>query len=107
MALSVGRIGSGRLSGGWDVPETRRPGGPSDLPGDAQHACRVGGDTRRMPFTRVTEVRHVMGMPVGIDVADDGGGVDVETAFRWLREVDATFSTYRDDSDISRLDAAS
>jgi FAD:protein FMN transferase len=56
-----------------------------------------------MPSTRVTEVRHVMGMPVGIDVAD-GRGVDVDTAFDWLREIDATFSTYRDDSDISRLD---
>jgi thiamine biosynthesis lipoprotein len=55
-----------------------------------------------MPATRVTEVRHVMGMPVGIDVADDVE-VDVELAFGWLREVDATFSTYRDDSDISRL----
>src|SRR3954453_10048487 len=48
------------------------------------------------------EVRDIMGMPIGIDVGDDG--VDVEPAFAWLREVDATFSTYRDDSDISRLD---
>jgi thiamine biosynthesis lipoprotein len=44
-----------------------------------------------------------MGMPIGIDVRD-GERVDVEVAFDWLREVDATFSTYRDDSDISRLD---
>jgi thiamine biosynthesis lipoprotein len=49
------------------------------------------------------EVRHIMGMPIGIEIrgADD---VDVEVAFAWLREVDATFSTYRDDSDISRLE---
>ena len=49
------------------------------------------------------EVRHIMGMPIGIDVRDPGG-IDVEPAFAWLREVDATFSTYREDSDISRLD---
>jgi FAD:protein FMN transferase len=52
---------------------------------------------------RVTEVRHIMGMPIGIDVLD-GDGIDVEQAFDWLREVDAIFSTYRDDSDISRLE---
>jgi thiamine biosynthesis lipoprotein len=43
-----------------------------------------------------------MGMPIGIDVRD--AGVDIEPAFAWLREVDATFSTYREDSEISRLD---
>jgi FAD:protein FMN transferase len=51
----------------------------------------------------VTEVRHIMGMPIGIDVRD-AVGVDLEPAFDWLREADAIFSTYRDDSDISRLD---
>jgi thiamine biosynthesis lipoprotein len=49
----------------------------------------------------MTQVRHIMGIPIGIDVRD---AVDVELAFDWLREADATFSTYRDDSDISRLD---
>jgi thiamine biosynthesis lipoprotein len=44
-----------------------------------------------------------MGMPIGIDVrAPDG--IDVEPAFAWLRDVDAIFSTYRPDSEISRLD---
>src|SRR3954452_18613163 len=52
---------------------------------------------------RLAEVRHIMGMPIGIDLAD-ASDVDVEPAFDWLREVEATFSTYRDDSDISRLD---
>jgi thiamine biosynthesis lipoprotein len=47
------------------------------------------------------EVRHIMGMPIGIDAREP---VDLEVAFGWLREVDATFSTYRDDSEISRLD---
>ena len=51
-------------------------------------------------------VREVMGIPVGIDVRDDG--VDPEAldrAFDWLHWVDATFSTYRAESEISRLDA--
>jgi thiamine biosynthesis lipoprotein len=52
---------------------------------------------------RPVEVRHIMGMPIGIDVRAPGG-IDVEPAFAWLREVDAIFSTYRDDSEISRLD---
>ena len=43
-----------------------------------------------------------MGMPIGIDLVD-AEGVDVEPVFAWLREVDATFSTYRPDSEISRL----
>src|SRR5918911_1486219 len=49
-------------------------------------------------------VEHIMGMPIGIDVRDPE--VDPEAldrAFDWLRWVDATFSTYRADSEISRL----
>lgn len=44
-----------------------------------------------------------MGMPIGIDMRDP---IDIETeaVFNWLRLIDATFSTYRNDSDISRLD---
>lgn len=45
-----------------------------------------------------------MGMPISIDVRDPEVGPDaVERAFAWLRFVDATFSTYKDDSEISRL----
>jgi FAD:protein FMN transferase len=44
-------------------------------------------------------VEHVMGMPVRVD-----GDVDAARVFAWLRWVDATFSTYRADSEISRLD---
>jgi len=40
-----------------------------------------------------------MGMPVRV-----GGDVDPEPVFAWLAWVDATFSTYRADSQISRLD---
>jgi thiamine biosynthesis lipoprotein len=46
-----------------------------------------------------------MGMPIGIDLVAPGErDVDVEPAFAWLAGVDATFSTYRDDREISRLD---
>jgi thiamine biosynthesis lipoprotein len=55
-----------------------------------------------MRTTASHEVRHIMGMPIGIDVR--GAGVDLEPAFAWLRQVDATFSTYREDSEISRID---
>ena len=41
---------------------------------------------------------HVMGMPVRV-----AGDVDAARVFAWLRWVDATFSTYRPDSEISRL----
>ena len=43
-------------------------------------------------------VEHVMGMPVRVD-----GDIDAPRVFAWLRWVDATFSTYRPDSEISRL----
>jgi len=44
-------------------------------------------------------VEHVMGMPVRVE-----GSVDAARVFSWLRWVDATFSTYRPDSEVSRLD---
>ncbi|MEA2170440.1 MAG: FAD:protein transferase, partial [Solirubrobacteraceae bacterium] len=44
-----------------------------------------------------------MGMPIGIRLARPSN-VDANIAFAWLREVDAIFSTYREDSEISRLD---
>lgn len=45
-------------------------------------------------------VEHVMGMPVAVD-ADVG---PLDRVFEWLRFVDATFSTYRPDSEVCRLD---
>ena len=49
-------------------------------------------------------VEHVMGMPVVVEVRDDGARADdLDRLFDWLRFVDATFSTYKPDSDISRL----
>jgi thiamine biosynthesis lipoprotein len=51
-------------------------------------------------------VEHVMGMPIGVDVLDEGIDPAVlDEVFAWLRFVDATFSTFRDDSEIARLNA--
>lgn len=52
----------------------------------------------------MVRVEHIMGMPVCIDVRDAGVPEDaIDEAFSWLRLVDAIFSTYKDDSEISRL----
>jgi thiamine biosynthesis lipoprotein len=53
----------------------------------------------------VIEVEHIMGMPIVLDVRDerpDAGAV----ARMWdsLRRADAVFSTYKPDSEISRID---
>jgi thiamine biosynthesis lipoprotein len=53
----------------------------------------------------IRRIEHVMGMPVIVDVRDDGIGDDaLDELFAWLRIVDARFSTYRDDSEICRID---
>ncbi len=65
------------------------------------HASRMSTDITAA--VRRVEVRHIMGMPIGIDLRDPEK-IDVEVAFDWLRHVDATFSTYREESDIRRLD---
>jgi thiamine biosynthesis lipoprotein len=49
-----------------------------------------------------SRIEDVMGIPVGIDVRDEIARDAVDRAFAHLRWVDATFSTYRPDSDISR-----
>jgi thiamine biosynthesis lipoprotein len=50
-------------------------------------------------------VEHVMGMPVVVDVRGGDAGPDgLDRVFEWLRFADATFSTYRSDSEIRRLD---
>lgn len=49
-------------------------------------------------------VEHIMGMPIGIEIHDADVDPDALTAaFTWFRLVDATFSTYKADSQISRL----
>jgi FAD:protein FMN transferase len=61
----------------------------SDAPGAEAHLHRL---------------EHVMGMPIGVDVCDrEIAASTVDRVYQWLRFVDATFSTYRADSEISRL----
>ena len=52
----------------------------------------------------VRRVENIMGMPIVVDLRDEE--VDdavLERMFDWLRWVDATFSTYRGDSEMSRF----
>jgi thiamine biosynthesis lipoprotein len=47
---------------------------------------------------------HVMGMPVTFDVRGHPAADEaIDAAYDWLRWVDRTFSTYRPDSEIARL----
>ena len=51
-----------------------------------------------------TRTEFIMGMPIVIDVHDLGvDPVAVDRAFGWLRWVDDTFSTYKDSSEITRI----
>jgi FAD:protein FMN transferase len=51
---------------------------------------------------RLNRAEHVMGTVVSFAV-DSAFGAAVEDAIRWLHWVDATFSTFRADSEVSRL----
>ena len=49
-------------------------------------------------------IEHCMGTVFTIDIRDPGNWADaIRGVVSWLHEVDRVFSTYRDDSDISRL----
>jgi thiamine biosynthesis lipoprotein len=50
-------------------------------------------------------VEQIMGMPIVVDVRDDCGDEVLDELFDWFREVDQRFSTYKDDSEISRLNS--
>lgn len=55
-------------------------------------------------FGPIQRVEHIMGMPIILDVRDsDADPASAQRVFDWLRFVDATFSTYKSESDISRL----
>ncbi|MFF1769554.1 FAD:protein FMN transferase [Streptomyces sp. NPDC058249] len=50
-------------------------------------------------------VEHVMGFPVSLRIDDeDAVAAAADPLFAWLREVDARFSPFRADSEVSRLD---
>jgi FAD:protein FMN transferase len=54
--------------------------------------------------SKLHHVEHVMGMAVSFDIRDPApaeGALD--DVVRWLHYVDATFSTYREDSEITRF----
>jgi FAD:protein FMN transferase len=52
----------------------------------------------------IRRVEQLMGMPIVIDLRDDGADDELfDRAFDELRAVDARFSTYKDDSEISRI----
>ena len=74
------------------------------VPARAGVAVGPGPSARR----GLRRVEHVMGTAISLDLADDLPGEALhelaEDTFGWLREVDARFSTYRDDSEVCRLD---
>ncbi|GAA4567786.1 FAD:protein FMN transferase [Micromonospora coerulea] len=53
-------------------------------------------------------VEQIMGTAISLDLADDLPAATLhelaEETFRWLRAVDARFSTYREDSEVRRFD---
>jgi FAD:protein FMN transferase len=52
----------------------------------------------------IRRIEHIMGMPVVVDVRDEGFDENaLKQMFDWLRIADATFSTYKEDSEISRM----
>jgi FAD:protein FMN transferase len=56
------------------------------------------------PPPGLCRVEQIMGVPIVLDVRDpDTNGATIESVFSSLRDVDARFSTYRDDSAITRL----
>ena len=57
---------------------------------------------QELPGTR--RVEQIMGLPIVVDVRDeDEAGAALDELFDWLRRVDATFSTFKEDSEISRI----
>jgi FAD:protein FMN transferase len=52
----------------------------------------------------IRRIEQIMGLPVVVDVRDDDdAGPALDELFDWLRWVDATFSTFKEDSEISRI----
>ena len=57
------------------------------------------------PLPGVRRVEQIMGMPIVVDVRDDNPdpASALDELFDWFRWVDSVFSTYKDDSEVSRL----
>ena len=53
----------------------------------------------------MNRVEQVMGLPISLDLRDDGDFTEAaDEAFAWLREVDARFSPFKEDSEVRRYD---
>jgi thiamine biosynthesis lipoprotein len=50
-----------------------------------------------------TRVEHVMGMPIVVEVRDEVADRVLDAVFDWFREVDDRFSTYKETSEVERL----
>lgn len=53
----------------------------------------------------VRRVEHLMGMPILVDVREEVGGDVLDAVFAWFGEVDRRFSTFKPDSEVSRIGA--
>jgi thiamine biosynthesis lipoprotein len=50
-------------------------------------------------------VEQVMGLPISLDLRDEGDFAEVvDDVFAWFRDVDARFSPFKEDSEVSRYD---
>ncbi|HEX8990207.1 MAG TPA: FAD:protein FMN transferase [Anaerolineales bacterium] len=55
-------------------------------------------------MARVNELRILMGMPITVEVVDEAATKDLlDSAFAYFEYVDRKFSTYKEDSEISRI----
>jgi thiamine biosynthesis lipoprotein len=51
----------------------------------------------------VYRLEHIMGMPIVVETRDDVDPAVLDPVFDWFRRVDETFSTYKPESEISRI----
>jgi len=75
----------------------------ADLPSsDASRSMAVSLATA--PLSGLHRVEHIMGTAIGLDVRNASvPGTALDRAFDYLRDVDLRFSTYKSDSEVSRL----
>ena len=55
------------------------------------------------PGTRTRRVEHVWGTVISLDIRDPVDPAAVDRVFDWFRRVDELLSTWRDDTEISRI----
>jgi FAD:protein FMN transferase len=63
----------------------------------------VGRDKEGAVLTMLRDTRLLMGMPITVEIADHASPDLLEAAYAVFAEVEARFSTYRADSEISRI----